>query len=202
MFRTEFKNAQFIALLEEDNIPYVCGLKKNKDVFFSIKISIYKNANGRKSTLLSRYHNMWDSPVSKDAIMDFISNILTDVNFRENYRTSDFFWDGVIKCDFTGFNKNSIVVNTDHENKKKAITKPLKPIKVDIDFLNNLSLKLDILSLYISDENIKQISDTLSYRPAIIYAIKLVIDGLEIDKAIENSIKKFHLNKYIEKKAK
>lgn len=63
MLQAQFKNSHFIALVEEDTIPYACGLKKNKDVFFALKISIYKNVNGRKSSLIARYNNMWDSTV-------------------------------------------------------------------------------------------------------------------------------------------
>lgn len=195
MLHAQFKNSEFLALVEEDNIPYICGLEREKDIYFSIKISIYKNVKGKKSSLLSRYFNMWDTPVSKDAIINFISNILKDVTFRERYRISELLWCGTIDYDFSSFDKSSIVFSDNYEKMKKSNIKTLKPIAINTVMPNNLSLKLDLISLFVSDADINYIQNTFNYRPAIVYALKLLVEGCELEKSIKETSLKFNLNR-------
>lgn len=195
MLHFQFKNSDFIAIAEDDNIPYVCGLERNKDIFFAIKISIYKNNNNKKGRIISRYGNMWETPTSKDAITEFISKILMDITFRKDFLLTDLSWNGVINYDFSTFNQDTIELNYVEEECSLTPVKQLKPLRSGLEFSNNnLSLKLDVISLFISDDDIEHIESKLNYRPAIIYTIKQVIEGVKLDVAINSAINTFSLH--------
>lgn len=185
MLQLKFKDSEVIAIVTEDNKPYVCGFKKNKDVFFAIEINIYKKNSGRRGKLLSRYSYIWDEPTDDDNIYSFISNVLKDPIYRENFLHTTTNWLGSIIVDFTNVETRAKIIDNSPLSMKprKRVKRLNLPDNTYVD--SNISLKLDILSLLISDLDINNIKLEFNDRPSILYAMKLMIQGSSLNEAIE-----------------
>lgn len=189
MLRFELKNKDYVAVVEEDTTPYACGYIKGKDVYFSLTIKIHSvNTKGNKGKFISRYSESWFSPTTKKNVEEFIFNILTDVDYRERYRTTAFPWSGTFSID-------EIVVPNINEflicdNKKCFEVREVKSIpKHEKAFTKNISLKLDAISLLLSDEDINFIKSKFSDRPSILYTMSLLLAGESMEYAIETTSK-------------
>lgn len=187
MLQLKFKNSDVIALVEEDIKPYACGFKRNEDVFYAIEISIYKNNNGRRGRLLSRYSYMWEEPTDDDTVYSFISNILKDPIYRKDYLHTSTNWIGIIEVNFDEIANKVMLV--DDNTKPKNLKKKIKTLKLPNNehIESNLSLKLDALSLLISDSEINDIKSAFKDRPSVLYAMKLIIQGDALEAAIEKT---------------
>lgn len=194
MLQLKFKNSEVIAIVEEDIKPYACGFKRNEDVFYAIEINIYKNNNGRRGRLLSRYSYMWEEPTDDDTICSFISNILENPTYRKDYLHTSTNWMGIIKANFDDIDSRFIII--DDNTISKNLNKKLKTLKLPNNkhIESNLSLKLDTLSLLISDNEINNIKSEFKDRPSILYAMKLIIQGDSFDKAIEKTKNQINVN--------
>lgn len=187
MLQLRFKDSDVIAIVTEDDKPYACGFKKDEDVFFAIEISIYKNNSGRRGRLLSRYSYMWEEPTDDDTIYSFISNILKDPTYRKDFLHTSNNWLGSIVIDFDNMKDRVKIIdnNSPSIKSKKKVKHFSLPNNEYID--SNISLKLDVLSLLISDSDIRQIKLEFKDRPSILFAMKLVIQGEALKDAIEKT---------------
>lgn len=203
MLNLNYKNSDVFILIEEDTTPYICGFIKNEDIFFSISMKVYKNSNGRKGRPMSKYSHMWNSPAHKNDIYAFIHNLLVNPSFREKYRTSECPWKGEILVDLADIDADDTLSDVDIESiaiettsfDNSGLSKTLNINNKIGD--KNISLKLDLLSLLISDEDIEYIKTIFKDRPSILYAMRLVTDGKSLEDAVVATIDSFKQSKKI-----
>ena len=189
MLEFELKNKDYIAVVAEDTTPYACGFIKGKDIYFSLTIKIHSvNTKGKKGKFIARYSNSWFTPTIEEAVKEFIINVLTDINYRERYRTTDYPWSDA-------FNIDEVIIPDINEflvcDKKLCFdVGEVKSIpKCEKGFVMNISLKLDAISLLISDEDINFIKSKFNDRPSILYTMSLILTGESMDYAIETTSK-------------
>lgn len=188
MLDLELHDKNFIISIEEDTTPYACGFVKGKDIFFAITIKVYiRNSKNKKGKFVTRYSKIWFEYVEESDVKNFIYSILTDIDFREEYRTSDYIW-----CDRFDFKKEDIFNLTNFLNNSKHLlsTKDVKSFDVGVKFnMKNTSIKLDAISLFVSDDDIDTIKKYFTDRPSILYAISLMLSGETLEYAIEATSK-------------
>lgn len=186
MLYLKYKNLDVIVTITEDTKPYICGFKKNDDIFYAIEINIYRNSNGRQGKFIARYSYMWKEPVYNEVIYSFIADVLEKPSYRKDYQSTTQSWLGSIQVDLTSIDISQPLIILDDENivlRNNKVKSSLKLSNIQsID--SNLSIKLDVLSLLITDDEINTLKINFSNRADIIYAAKLIIQGLSIEEAV------------------
>ena len=191
MFSYQFKAKNYLILIEEDTTPYACGLVKGKDIFFSLVIKIYHNGKGKTKKMLARYSNLWTEEVDKSEIIKFIYTLFGDSSYREKYRTSDYIWADIIQIEEISLpNLDGYLIGGAKRDLRKDCMLMKNTFKVHEKYSGeNLSIKLDVLSLYISDEDIMKIKSCFKDRQSIVYALSLIIQGESPDTSINKTKK-------------
>ena len=182
-----FKNNNYKITVSEDTTPEICGCEKGIDYSFSISIKVESKCKNRNKKICWSYSNTWLKDVAKEEVLFFITSILSNPIFRSNYGKSEFVWDD--EYNLTDDEANAVEGYLEEvlQTKKEDVLKKIK-LKTSIntsESLKHLSLKLDLISLYMSDDDLKYICDKLKRRNSILYAMSLITNGESLDRAVE-----------------
>lgn len=183
MQKLELSNGNNLILIQESNMPNVCGLVKGKDLALSISIKVYKTSKNKIGKLVSSYSNTWFNSCSIKDFKNFILNFFKNIGSRNKYRLSTNEWteefilckEDIYKIDnFIEANKDSIFLPLKKDYIKSISSNSNSKYK-------NVSLKKEAIDLLVTDEDLEYLSEFIFDKKELVLAICELAKGKTLE---------------------